>query len=187
MACGSLHPTMLLHLAFVPVGCDVCCQDRRNECPCDRGISSAARDLAITLVDWAPMPPDKEMGIWRDVHVFATGPIVLRSPAVLTKLKLPATNEASLIVRAELTNTSKTKIDAVVKGRIENLNFQQSVHLAPTETKVVRFTPEKFAQRKFPIHVYGGRHEHLSQQYIRRSLCKNSIRHRIRAPRIRIA
>src|SRR4051795_10149190 len=62
------------------------------------------RDLAITLVDWAPMPPDKEMGIWRDVHVFRAGPSVLRSPAVLTKLNLPAANEASLTVRAELTN-----------------------------------------------------------------------------------
>jgi exo-1,4-beta-D-glucosaminidase len=105
-------------------------------------------DLAITLVDWAPMPPDKEMGIWRDVHVFTTGPIVLRSPAILTKLNLPATNEASLTVRAELTNASKTEIDAVVKGRIENLNFEQSVHLAPMETKVIRFTPEQFPQLK---------------------------------------
>jgi exo-1,4-beta-D-glucosaminidase len=106
------------------------------------------RDLAITLVDWAPMPPDKEMGIWRDVHVFATGPIVLRSPAVLTKLNLPATNQASLTVRAELTNASKTDIDALVKGRIENLKFEQSVHLGPTETKVVHFTPEKFSELK---------------------------------------
>src|SRR5436190_3689436 len=40
------------------------------------------RDLAITLVDWAPMPPDKEMGIWRDVHISVTGPIAMRYPAV---------------------------------------------------------------------------------------------------------
>ncbi len=53
------------------------------------------RDLAITLVDWAPMPPDKEMGIWRDVHITATGPVALRYPAVLTKLNLPSATEAS--------------------------------------------------------------------------------------------
>ena len=46
------------------------------------------RDLAITLVDWAPMPPDKEMGIWRDVHMSVTGPVAMRYPAVLTKLPL---------------------------------------------------------------------------------------------------
>jgi len=105
-------------------------------------------DLAITLVDWAPMPPDKEMGLWRDVHVLATGPITLRAPAVLTKLNLPATDQALLTVRAELTNAAKTPIDAVVKGRIENLKFDQSVHLAPMETRVIRFTPENFPQLK---------------------------------------
>jgi exo-1,4-beta-D-glucosaminidase len=105
-------------------------------------------DLAITLVDWAPMPPDKETGLWRDVHVFATGPIALRAPAVLTKLNLPATDEASLTVRAELTNAGNSHMDAVVKGSIENLHFEQSVPLAPMETRVIRFTPEKFPQLK---------------------------------------
>jgi exo-1,4-beta-D-glucosaminidase len=103
-------------------------------------------DLAITLVDWAPMPPDKEMGIWRDVHIFATGPIALRYPAVLTKL--PSTNEALLTVRTELTNATGQPVEAVVKGHVENLAFQQSMHLAPKETRVVHFTPERFPQLK---------------------------------------
>jgi len=118
------------------------------------------RDLAITLVDWAPMPPDKEMGLWRDVHIYATGPVALRAPAVLTKLNLPAANAASLTVRAELTNAAKSPIEAVVKGRIENLTFDQSVHLEPMQTRVIRFTPENFPQLKvsnprlwWPAHV----------------------------------
>ena len=32
------------------------------------------QDLAITFVDWNPAPPDKGMGIWRDVYLTATGP-----------------------------------------------------------------------------------------------------------------
>ena len=104
------------------------------------------RDLAITLVDWAPMPADKEMGIWRDVHITATGPVTLRYPAVLTKLNLPSTDHATLVVRAELTNAADHPVEAVVKGRIENLAFEQPVHLGAKETQVVRFTPEKFAQ-----------------------------------------
>ena len=31
-------------------------------------------DLAITFVDWNPAPPDKDMGIWRDVYLTAGGP-----------------------------------------------------------------------------------------------------------------
>ena len=104
------------------------------------------RDLAITLVDWAPMPPDKEMGIWRDVHITATGPVALRYPAVLTKLNLPSTEKAMLTVRAELTNAADHPVDGVLKGHIENRRFEQPVHLGPKETQVVRFTPATFPQ-----------------------------------------
>jgi exo-1,4-beta-D-glucosaminidase len=104
------------------------------------------RDLAITLVDWAPMPADKEMGIWRDVHITPTGPVELRYPVVLTKLNLPSTDRATLVVRAEVRNSADHPVEAVVKGRIENLAFEQPVHLGAKETQVVRFTPEKFAQ-----------------------------------------
>jgi len=100
--------------------------------------------LAITFVDWAPMPPDKEMGLWRDVHITATGPIALRYPAVLTKLNLPSTNQAALTVRAELTNAANSPVEGVLKGHIENLAFEQRVRLGPKETQVVHFTPEKF-------------------------------------------
>lgn len=108
------------------------------------------RDLAITLVDWAPMPPDKEMGIWRDVRITATGPVALRYPAVLTQLNLPSTGQALLTVRAELSNASDHRVEAVLKGRIEDLAFEQAVRLEPKETQVVHFTPEKFRQLKLP-------------------------------------
>jgi exo-1,4-beta-D-glucosaminidase len=104
------------------------------------------RDLAITLVDWAPMPPDKEMGIWRDVHITATGPIALRYPAVLAKLNLPSADRAALTLRLELTNAADSPVEAVVKGHIENLAFEQQVRLGPKETQVVHFAPERFPQ-----------------------------------------
>jgi exo-1,4-beta-D-glucosaminidase len=103
-------------------------------------------DLAITLVDWAPMPPDKEMGVWRDVRIVATGPIAMRYPAVLTSLNLPSTDQGGLTVRTELTNASDHAVEALLKGRIEDRAFEQSVHLEPREIQVVRFTPEKFPQ-----------------------------------------
>ncbi len=105
-------------------------------------------DLAITLVDWGPMPPDKEMGIWRDVHITATGPVVVRFPAVFTKLNLPATDRAELTVRAELKNLTDQPVQGVLKGKVEAIEFSQPVKLAAHETQVVRFTPENFAQLK---------------------------------------
>jgi exo-1,4-beta-D-glucosaminidase len=118
------------------------------------------QDLAITLVDWAPMPPDKEMGIWRPVCISTTGPVSLRFPAVLTKLNLPSTNEAELTVRAELTNASDHPVEAALKGKIEAMAFSQPVKLGAHETQVVRLTPENFPQLKvanprlwWPLHV----------------------------------
>ncbi len=105
-------------------------------------------DLAITLVDWAPMPPDKEMGIWRDVHITATGPVALRFPAVFTKLNLPSTDQAELTVRVELQNSASHAIEGTLKGRIENIEFSQPVQLGPNQTQLVRFTPENFPQLK---------------------------------------
>ena len=104
-----------------------------------------AHDLAITLVDWAPMPPDKEMGIWRDVRLTATGPVALRYPAVFTRLNLPS---AELTVRAELKNAADHPIEGVLKGEIENIEFSQPVRLGAHETHVVHFTPKEFAQLK---------------------------------------
>ena len=52
--------------------------------------------LAITWVDWNPMPPDKNMGLWRDVYITATGPVALRYPHVMTKVDLPALDKAHL-------------------------------------------------------------------------------------------
>ncbi|HJT01799.1 MAG TPA: hypothetical protein VJ756_22085 [Terriglobales bacterium] len=107
------------------------------------------RDLSITLVDWAPMPPDKEMGIWRNVHIIATGPLRLRYPAVITRLKSPANDQALLTVRAELTNSLDHEVAGVLKGKIENVEFQQPVRLGARETQTIRFSPEAFPQLQF--------------------------------------
>jgi exo-1,4-beta-D-glucosaminidase len=105
-------------------------------------------DLAITLVDWGPMPPDKEMGIWRDVHITATGPVAIRYPAVFTKLSLPATDQAELTVRAELKNSLNRPVEGVLKGKVEDIEFSQPVKLGANETRVVHFTPDSFEQLK---------------------------------------
>jgi exo-1,4-beta-D-glucosaminidase len=105
-----------------------------------------ADDLAITFVDWAPTPPDKCMGIWRDVSLMASGPVALRDPQVITHLKLPAGNRAQLMVSAELRNALDRTVHGVLKGRIGKIQFSQPVDLGPRERKTVRFLPDKYQQ-----------------------------------------
>jgi exo-1,4-beta-D-glucosaminidase len=97
-------------------------------------------DLAITFVDWNPQPPDKNMGLWRDVRVRATGPVAIRFPSVTTHLNSPANDLAQLTVRAELKNAADQPVEGDWTGRIEKLEFSQHVRLEAHETQVVHAT-----------------------------------------------
>ena len=103
-------------------------------------------DLAFTWVDWNPMPPDKNMGLWGDVYLIDSGRIAMRNSHVITKLDLPSLDAAHLTVTTELWNAGDTPASAVVRGVIDDVRFSQPIDLAPRERKVVRFTPEQFPQ-----------------------------------------
>ena len=89
-------------------------------------------DLALTWVDWSPMPPDKNMGLWSDVYVTDSGPIALRHPHVVTRLDLPSLDVAHLTVTAEAINTTDRAVQGTLRGTIGEIRFQQSVALTAT-------------------------------------------------------
>ena len=101
-------------------------------------------DLAITFVDWNPSPPDKGMGIWRDVYLTASGPVTMRFPQVISKLDMPALDKAHLTVTAELRNTANHSVKGVLSGDIEDIHFSQEVSLEREQTKVVTIAPQAF-------------------------------------------
>ncbi len=105
--------------------------------------------LAITFVDWNPAPPDKNMGLWRDVYLSASGPVALRYPAVVSKVDSPANKAAHLTVTALLKNGSTQSVKGTLKGKIEKVEFSQEVELAAGESKDVTFDPGKFSQLNF--------------------------------------
>jgi len=99
-------------------------------------------DLAVTWVDWSPMPPDKNMGLWSDVYLTESGPIALRNPHVVTRLDLPSLQVAHLTVSTEALNTTDRPVRGTVRGTIGEIRFAQEIALGPRENRVVRFTPE---------------------------------------------
>ena len=102
--------------------------------------------LAITFVDWNPAPPDKNMGLWREVYLTTSGPVALRHPAVLSKVDSPANKAAHLTVTALVKNASEHPVKGTLKGTIENIEFAQPVELAAGESKDVVFSPEQYPQ-----------------------------------------
>ena len=52
--------------------------------------------------DWMPAIRDRNMGIWQEVYLSATGPLVIEFPHVVTDLPLPDTSQADLRITAEV-------------------------------------------------------------------------------------
>ncbi len=106
------------------------------------------RDLSFTWVDWNPSPPDRNTGIWQEVYLKATGPVVISSVQVIPKLALDTLNQAELSIYLELANLSPRQIKGELKGEIEKINFSLPVSLKPGEKKEVVILPEDFPQLK---------------------------------------
>jgi len=104
------------------------------------------KSLAINWVDVNPAPPDKQMGIWREVYVSVSGPVALRYPDVITDLEMPSLNKARLMVTVNLQNARKHTVKGVLKGVIENIRFAKEIELTAEESKLVKVTPEEFPQ-----------------------------------------
>ncbi len=102
--------------------------------------------LAITFVDWNPAPPDKNMGLWREVFLTSSGPVALRHPAVLSKVDSPENKTAHLTVTALVKNASDHAVKGTLKGKIENIELAQPVELAAGESKDVVFSPDQYPQ-----------------------------------------
>lgn len=111
--------------------------------------------LGINWVDWNPTPPDKNMGLWRDVYVTTTGPVALHYPHVVTKVDMPSLNRAHLLISADLENPSDKPATAMLKGSIEKLSVRQLVELAPHEIKHVEFPEQVIDDPRlwWPVHM----------------------------------
>lgn len=97
--------------------------------------------------DCAPVVRDRNMGIWQDVYIEATGPIDIRYPHIITKLPLPETNLARLKISLELVNATNFSQKGILKGKIEgNIEFEKNVKISPQEVKKILFSPDDFPE-----------------------------------------
>ena len=102
-------------------------------------------DLGITWVDWNPTPPDKDMGIWKEVFLTSTGDVSLRNAFVTSKLDSDYKN-AALTIRADLHNAANHAVNGALRAEVDGKQVSQQVSLNAGETKTVSFAPEQYAQ-----------------------------------------
>ncbi|MGO9538973.1 MAG: glycosyl hydrolase 2 galactose-binding domain-containing protein [Terriglobales bacterium] len=103
-------------------------------------------DLALNWVDWNPTPPDKNMGLWGDVSLSASGPVSVRYPAVMTHFADDSLKQADLTVRAELQNATAQAVDGILQASFDNVHLEQNIQLQANERLSVQFAPEQYPQ-----------------------------------------
>jgi exo-1,4-beta-D-glucosaminidase len=106
-------------------------------------------DLALTFVDWNPMPPDKVMGLYRPVTIATSGPVALRHPLVVSKLNPPALDRAELTVKVFARNATPEPVTGTLEGAIGDVAFSSEVSLAAEEEREVVLTPDELPQLVF--------------------------------------
>ena len=104
------------------------------------GDDAIARNVAqICAVgwDWVPAARDRNMGLWQNVWLQATGPVAVRDPAAFTEVRLPAGDQAAVTLRVQLENaaTSEQQADLIASIMPDGfpgapIEFHQSVTLA---------------------------------------------------------
>ena len=111
------------------------------------------QDLANTWVDWNPAPPDKNMGLFREVFLSGSGAVALRNAHVVSRvsrpLGSPGAEGASLRVLADVINITDRDQSCRLSGKIEEREFGKELELAPGETRRVSFEPEDFSELNF--------------------------------------
>ena len=104
-------------------------------------IPPTPTDLGITFVDWNPMPPDKDMGLVRDVYFRASGPVALRNVQVVSHVDRAA-DQAGLTLYADLRNAGGQAVDGTLKATIgAAIAVAKKVHLGAGQTTTVSIAP----------------------------------------------
>jgi len=95
--------------------------------------------------------PDRNAGIWKQVYLRSTGPVVLDNPYVASDLPLPELSPASLSVYCDLKNGTGAAVEGTLYGEISRpgrpaIEFHQAITLSPDETREIVFDPKSYPQ-----------------------------------------
>ena len=85
--------------------------------------------------DWMPGVRDRNIGIWQDVQLVATGGISLGDTQVITDLPLPDVSYADLSVLTSLKNSTSSEKSVILEGKVGDIAFTKEVDV-PAETEV---------------------------------------------------
>ncbi len=100
--------------------------------------NNSSQHLTTGWIDWTQLPPDRNMGIFRDVLVRRHGTVALRDPHVLVNLNAGLTS-ATLTVKVDARNQSAQSVSTTISGRVAGIAISTTVTLAANERRRITF------------------------------------------------
>ncbi|OTA98467.1 glycoside hydrolase family 2 protein [Hypoxylon sp. CI-4A] len=98
-------------------------------------------DFALGFVDWNPYPPDNGTGVWRDVEIKQTGPVLLGPLRVTTQANLPISHTDALItLKTNVTNLEDQDYIVSIAGSIslegagDTFELNDTIRVLPGQT-----------------------------------------------------
>ena len=114
--------------------------------------------------DCAPVVRDRNMGIYQDVFLEATGTVSLENPYVTTTLPLPDTTRADIHLQTEVRNNTDKIVKGVLVGTIDlisdlefptytkhlggsmqTITVRKEISVKPNDLQMVTLDPKEFA------------------------------------------
>ncbi|MDB4835092.1 glycoside hydrolase family 2 [Cyclobacteriaceae bacterium] len=104
-------------------------------------------DFTIGFVDWAPVPADNNMGIWRNVAITRSKSVTLDQTFVYADFDVKNAQEADLHLSTVLSNNTKKKQKLTLKGVLTGedgitIDFTHQVTLEALTTKEIKLSPK---------------------------------------------
>ena len=106
--------------------------------------------------NWIPTIPGREIGIWNDVFLSATGDVSLADPFVTTDLPLPDVSRTDLTIKVDVLNHAAAPRQGVLRGVIGNVHFAVPLHLGPSETRTITLDKQNCPPLRPPHPACGG-------------------------------
>lgn len=100
-------------------------------------------DFYMGFVDWAPVPPDHNMGIFRPVLLKRSGKVVIDNLYVRSDLDVTTFRKAGLEVCADISNHADESRKALLEIEVAGKRIKRRVCLEPGETKTVSLSHER--------------------------------------------
>lgn len=95
--------------------------------------------------DWISTIRGRDIGVWNDIFLHATGPVTLRD-ALLTTTIAPGDTLATMTPTVVVSNNEPTSINGTLRGWIGDIVFERQITLPIYAETEVTFSPDEFPQ-----------------------------------------